>query len=125
LPDRELDRHALRIEALGIELDHRSQSFAGLLPVETRLLRDCGDASLAPTFQHGIEQRGAVGKAAVEAALGDAKILGEHLDPHALDPRAGELGKACLDPDIALAVSHERKPHRLLIRYRIANATRV
>ena len=70
-----------------------------------------GEVELAmphsPAFQHGAKQRGAIGEAAVEAALGDAEVLGEHLDPHALDPRAGEFAKPCLDPDVALAIAHE------------------
>ena len=78
-----------------------------MLAIEARLLRDRRGPPLAPALQHGFEQRGAVGEAAIEAALGDAEILGEHLDPDTLDPRAGELGKPCLDPDIALAVVHE------------------
>jgi hypothetical protein len=77
-----------------------------LLFLERGLLLDRGDAAIAPARQHGLEQRGAILEAAVEAALGDAEILRQHLDPHAVDAAMGEFGKAGGDPDIALAFSH-------------------
>ena len=60
-------------------------------------LLDRSDPALTPAPQHGPKQRCAVLEAAVEAALGGAEILGEHLDPHALDAGSREL-KAGLYP---------------------------
>jgi hypothetical protein len=71
--------------------------------------------------QYHAKQCRAIAKAPVESALGDAEILGEHLDPDTFDAGARQLGKACLDPDIGLVVGHWFGSHRLLIRYRIAN----
>ena len=125
LPDRQLDRHALGIHPLGIKRDQRLQPFARGRAVEAGLLFDRGDAPRAPALQHGLEQRRAVAEAAVEAALGDAEVLGQHLDPHALDAGSRDFRKAGLDPGLASRVALRQsfmvRSHRFLIRYRIAN----
>src|SRR5262249_40393934 len=101
LPDRQLDRHAFGIHALGIQPDQRLQPVAGAFAIEARLLLDRGDTPLAPISEHAGEQRPAVAEAAVEAALGDAEVLRQHLDPDALDPRARQLVKSGPDPALA------------------------
>ena len=55
--------------------------------------------------QHGLEQRRAVAEAAIEAALGDAEVLGQHLDPHALDAGPRDFRKAGRDPGLVSRVS--------------------
>ncbi len=106
LPDREFDRHRLGVHALRIQRDDRLQPFAGARTVECSLLLDGGDAAVAPARQHGVQQCSAISKAAVEAALGDAEILRQHLDPYAVDAAMREFGEARRDPDIALVLSH-------------------
>ena len=55
----------------------------------------------APVLQHAAEQRRAVVEAAVEAAFGDAEVLRQHLDPHALDAGSREFRESGLDPGVA------------------------
>ena len=55
--------------------------------------------------QHGLEQRRAVAEAAIEAALGDAEVFGQHLDPHALDAGSCDFRKAGRDPGLVSRVS--------------------
>ena len=101
MPDREFDRHAFRIHPFRIKRDQRLQPLAGGGAVEAGLLFDRGDAARAPVLQHGVQQGGAVAEAAVEAALGDAEVLGQHLDPHALDAGPGDFLQPGLDPALA------------------------
>ena len=101
LPDRELDRHAFGIHALGVKRDQRLQPFAGGGAVEAGVSFDRGDAPLAPVLQHGFQQGRAVAEAAVEAALGDAEVFGQNLHPHPLDAGPGDFLQAGLDPALA------------------------
>jgi len=63
------------------------------------------DTAAAPARQHGLEQGGAVAEAAIEAALGDAEVFGQHLDPHALDAGSCDFRKAGRDPGLVSRVS--------------------
>ena len=101
LPDREFDRHGFGVHPLRIKRDQRLQPLARGRAVEAGLLFDRGDAPVAPALQHGVEQRRAIAKAAVEAALGDAEAFGQHLDPHAFDPGTRDFRKPGLDPAVA------------------------
>ena len=108
LPDREFDRHAFGIHALGILRNQRLQPFAGGGAVEAGMFFDRGDAARAPVLQHGLEQGRAVAEAPVEAALGDAEFLGQNLDPHPLDAGPGDFFKAGLDPALAAHLAGPR-----------------
>jgi hypothetical protein len=101
LPDRELDRHALGIHALGVKRDQRLQPLARGGAIEAGVSFDRGDAPRAPVLQHGFQQGRAVAEAAVETALGDAEVLGQNLYPHPLDAGPGDFLQAGLDPGLA------------------------
>ena len=59
---------------------------------------------------HGLQQRRAIAKAAIESTLGHAEVLGQHLNPYALDAGAGEFLEPGFDPalasHLALGVGH-------------------
>ena len=104
LPDRQLDRHACGIHALGIQPDHGREPVARGRAIEAGLLFDRRDPPRAPGAQDALEQRGAILEAPVEAALGDAEVFRQHLDADAVDAASGHLGKARLDPDVAFRI---------------------
>ena len=72
------------------------------------MLRDGDDAALRPRFEHGGEQRATVGKSAVEAALGDAQILGQDFDEHLFDAAARQGIEPRIDPLCAPVVLGHR-----------------
>jgi len=80
--------------------------------IEAGLRLDRGDAAVAPALQHAVKQRRAIPEAAIEAALGDAEILRQNLDPHAVGAGPCDLGKPGFDPDVALAVAGQWPPSR-------------
>ena len=74
--------------------------------IEAGLLFDRGNAPRTPRLQHALEQGGAIPEAPVEAALGDAEILGQHLHPYTFDAGSRDLLETGLDPGVAFAVGH-------------------
>lgn len=92
LPDRQLDRHALGVGALAVALDEAVQAL-GRRVAQLDVARQRLEAAVAPGREDRLEQRAAVLVAAIEAALGDAQPRRQHLDAHAIDAAARQLGQ--------------------------------
>ena len=59
------------------------------------------DEALLPGVEQSVEQRLTVGEVVVEAALGDAELLGERLDPDGARAARGEQSETALEPGFA------------------------
>ena len=80
--------------------------------LELRLLLDCGDPPARPGVEDGVEERAAVGKSSIEAALGYAEVLGQNFNPYLVDAAARQGRQAGFDPFFgSIAVGHGAHPY--------------
>ena len=111
-----------RIDRFGIQPDQLAEPLARGNAVELGVLLDGGDASASPGFEHGAEEGAAVGKSSVEAAFGDAEILGQNFNAHVLDTAARQCREPSFDPLGAAVVIGHCVRSTFLIRHRIDSA---
>jgi hypothetical protein len=98
----QLDRDPLVVARGAVDLDQVQELLVLLAGRRHGLFVDVADATISPGRQNGIEEVLAVLEVPVETALGDAKVLRQNLDPHALHALFCEHRDGCFDPLVAV-----------------------